>query len=199
VTTAARAAELAGRLAKVVGAEQVRIDRGARYAYATDATPMFSGMPSCVVLPGSTSEVAAVLRVAAELEVPVIPRGARTNLSAGTVAGHGELMLVLTRMDRLLQLDAENLVAVCQPGLPTAKLGDAAEELGLLYPPDPGSRTTSTVGGNVAENEGGLRGLKHSIEEMGSLENFLAELYRREAKGAAAPSPARSPLRKDVR
>jgi len=162
-TAAARTAELARRLAKVVGSEHVRTDRGARYAYATDATPMHSGMPSCVVLPGSTGEVAGVLRVAAALGVPVIPRGAGTNLSAGTVAGHGELVLVLTRMDRLLELDTENLVAVCQPGLPTAKLGAAAEARGLLYPPDPGSQTTSTVGGNVAENAGGLRGLKYGV------------------------------------
>jgi glycolate oxidase len=163
VVTAARSAELERRLAEVVGSQHVRSDAGARYAYATDATPMHSGMPSCVVLPGSTDEVAAVLRTAAQLEVPVIPRGAGTNLSAGTVAGHGELMLVLTRMDRLLELDAENLVAVCQPGLPTAKLGAAAEARGLLYPPDPGSRTTSTIGGNVAENAGGLRGLKYGV------------------------------------
>jgi glycolate oxidase len=160
---ATRIAELERRLGDAVGAEHVRTDTGARYAYATDATPMHFGMPSCIVLPGSTEEVAAVLRVAAELEVPVIPRGAGTNLSAGTVAGRGELMLVLTRMNRLLELDVENLAAVCQPGLPTAKLGAAAEAHGLFYPPDPGSRTTSTIGGNVAENAGGLHGLKYGV------------------------------------
>lgn len=157
------AAELVRRLAEIVGTEHVRHDTGARYAYGTDATPMHFGLPSCVVLPGSAEEVAAVLRAAAELEVPVIPRGAGTNLSAGTVAGHGEIMLVLTRMDRLLELDADNLVAVCEPGLPTAKLGAAAEARGLFYPPDPGSRTTSTIGGNVAENAGGLHGLKYGV------------------------------------
>jgi glycolate oxidase len=70
-------------------------------------------------------------------------------------------VLVLTRMSRLLELDTANLVAVCQPGLRTAALADAAAAEGLLYPPDPGSRTTSTLGGNVAENAGGLRGLKY--------------------------------------
>lgn len=73
-------------------------------------------MPSCVVFPGSTEEVSSVLRVAGDLGTPVIPRGAGTNLSAGTVAHRGEVMLVLTRMKRLLELDAENLAAVCQPG-----------------------------------------------------------------------------------
>ncbi len=96
-----------------------------------------------------------MLRVAAELGVPVIPRGAGTNLSAGTIADRGGIMLVLTRMDGLLELDLNDLAAVCQPGLPTARLGAAASEYGLLYPPDPSSRTTSTIGGNVAENAGG--------------------------------------------
>ncbi len=72
-------------------------------------------------------------------------------------------MLALTRMNRLLELDHDNLVAVAQPGLPTALLGAAAEAQGLLYPPDPGSRTTSTIGGNVAENAGGMRGLKYGV------------------------------------
>jgi glycolate oxidase len=104
-----------------------------------------------------------VLRVAGEFGVPVIPRGAGSNLSAGTIADRGGIMLALTRMDRLLELDLDNLSAVCEPGLPTARLGAAAAEHGLLYPPDPGSRTTSTVGGNVSENAGGLRGLKYGV------------------------------------
>ena len=131
--------------------------------YGQDATPLFRGRPDVVVLPGSAAEVAGVLRVASELALPVVPRGAGRNLSAGTIADRGGIMLTLTRMDRLLELDLENLVAVCQPGLTTATLGAAAAEHGLLYPPDPGSRTTSTIGGNVAENAGGLRGLKYGV------------------------------------
>ena len=95
--------------------------------------------------------------------MPVIPRGAGSNLSAGTIADRGGIMLALTRMNRLLELDHDNLVAVAQPGLPTALLGAAVEAQGLLYPPDPGSRTTSTIGGNVAENAGGMRGLKYGV------------------------------------
>jgi FAD binding domain/Cysteine-rich domain len=107
--------------------------------------------------------VAGVLAVASERAVPVIPRGAGSNLSAGTIAQRGGIMLALTRMKRLLELDADNLVAVCEPGLPCAEVGAAAAEHGLLYPPDPGSRTTSTIGGNVAENAGGMRGLKYGV------------------------------------
>jgi glycolate oxidase len=105
-----------------------------------------------VVFPADTAQVAGVLRVAAELGVPVVPRGAGSNLSAGTVAHRGGIMLTLTRMDRLLELDLDDLVAVAEPGVPTARIAAAAAEHGLLYPPDPGSRTTSTIGGNVGEN-----------------------------------------------
>jgi glycolate oxidase len=147
----------------VVGEEHVRDDAGALRVYAQDATPLFRGHPDVVVFPKTTDEVAGVVRVARDAGVPVIPRGAGTNLSAGTIAHRGGIMLTLTRMNRLLELDLDNLVAVCQPGLTTAELAAAVAEHGLLYPPDPGSRTTSTVGGNVAENAGGLRGLKYGV------------------------------------
>jgi len=146
-----------------VGAEHVRADAGARRTYATDATPLFSALPDAVAFPGSTEEVAAVLRLADARGIPVVPRGAGTNLSAGVVPHRGGIVLSLTRMNRLLELDEASLVAVCEPGLTTAALGAAAAGAGLLYPPDPGSRTTSTIGGNVAECAGGLRGLKYGV------------------------------------
>ena len=120
-------------LAAVVGAEHVRRDAGALRVYAQDATPLHRGHPDVVVFPGSTAEVAAVVALAAELGVPVIPRGAGTNLSAGTIAHRGGIMLTLTRMNRLVELDLDNLVAVCQPGLTTAG-----------WPPPPPSTTCST-------------------------------------------------------
>jgi glycolate oxidase len=161
--TAIAPQSLAGRLAAVVGDEHVRADAGALRVYGQDATPLHRGVPDAVVFPGSTAEVAGVLRLAGELGVPVVPRGAGSNLSAGTVPHRGGIVLVLTRLNRLLDLDLDDLVAVCQPGLATAALGEAAAGHDLLYPPDPGSRTTSTVGGNVAENAGGLRGLKYGV------------------------------------
>ena len=163
MTTVVDRAGLAKRLAAVVGSEHVRTDAGALRVYAQDATPLHRGHPDAVVFPASTEEVAAVVTLAGELGVPLIPRGAGTNLSAGTIAHRGGIMLTLTRMNRLVELDLDNLVAVCQPGLTTARLAAAAAEHDLLYPPDPGSRTTSTVGGNVAENAGGLRGLKYGV------------------------------------
>jgi glycolate oxidase len=147
----------------VVGEEHVRDDPGALRVYARDATPLHRGAPDAVVFPRSAEEVSGVLRLAGDTGTPVVPRGSGTNLSAGTVAHRGGIVMCLTRMDRLVELDLENLVAVCEPGLPTARLGHAAAEHDLLYPPDPGSRATSTIGGNVAENAGGLRGLKYGV------------------------------------
>ncbi len=154
---------LAGELAAIVGADHVRSDAGARAAFASDATPLHRALPDAIVFPAATDEVAAVLRLANTARVPVIARGAGTNLSAGVVPHRGGIVLVLTRMDALVELDCANLAAVCQPGLRTAALSEAAAAERLLYPPDPGSRTTSTLGGNVAENAGGLRGLKYGV------------------------------------
>lgn len=157
------AEELRRRLEEIVGAANIRADPAALVTYGTDATPLQRGQPSLVVLPATTGEVAAVLRVADEVRVPVIPRGAGTNLSGGTVPLDGGIVLALTRMNRLLLIDDTDLVAVCQPGVRTAELARAAAARGLLFAPDPGSHTTSTLGGNVAECSGGLRALKYGI------------------------------------
>ncbi len=147
----------------MVGAPHVRDDPGTLVTYATDATPLQRGHPDLVVFPASTEEVAAVLALADEARMPVVPRGSGTNLSGGTVAHLGGIVLVLTRMNRLLELSEADLVAVCQPGVRTIELADAAAAKGLLFPPDPGSHTTATLGGNVAECAGGLRALKYGV------------------------------------
>ncbi|MFF1271965.1 FAD-binding oxidoreductase [Streptomyces marokkonensis] len=154
---------LAGDLASIVGKDHVRSDPGALAAYARDATPLFHSRPQAVVLPGSTEEVAAVLRYATARGVPVVPRGAGSNLCAGTVPLTGGIVLVLTRLNQLLEVSSEELLARAQTGVSTATLADAAAEKGLLYAPDPGSRTVSTIGGNVATCAGGLRGLKYGV------------------------------------
>jgi glycolate oxidase len=155
--------DLRRRLEEVVGAEHVRTDAGALLTYGTDATPLERGHPDAVVFPASTDEVAGVLRLADELRVPVIARGSGTNLSAGTVPHQGGIVLVLTRMNRILEISAADLVAVCEPGVRTIELAQAAAAEGLLFPPDPGSHTTATLGGNVAECSGGLRALKYGV------------------------------------
>jgi glycolate oxidase len=163
VTATAMATDLSRRLEEVVGDEHVRTDDGALVTFSTDATPLERGRPDAVVFPATAEEVAGVLRIANELRVPVVPRGSGTNLSAGTVPHHGGIVLVLTRMNAIKEVSGAELVAVCEPGVRTIELAQAAAEEGLLFPPDPGSQSTATVGGNVAECAGGLRAVKYGV------------------------------------
>jgi glycolate oxidase len=164
--TVAATAMLTGlreRLQEVVGDNHVRTDEGALLTFSTDATPLERGHPDAVVFPASAEEVSGVLRIANELRVPVVPRGSGTNLSAGTVPQLGGIVLVLTRMNQVKEISSAELVAVCEPGVRTLELAQAAAAQGLLYPPDPGSQSTATIGGNVAECAGGLRALKYGV------------------------------------
>jgi glycolate oxidase len=115
------------------------------------------------VWPRTAEEVAAILKLATARRVPVIPRGAGSNLAAATVADRGGVVMVLTRMDKILEVSSAELLARVETGVTTSALADAAAAQGLLYAPDPGSRTVSTVGGNVAMCAGGLRGLKYGV------------------------------------
>ena len=162
-TTSATTTDLHTALAAVVGAEHVRDDPGALLTFSTDATPLVRGRPDVVVFPATTAEVAGVVRIANERRVPVVPRGSGTNLSAGTVPHRGGIVLVLTRMNGLKEISPGDLVAVCEPGVRTIELAGAAAAEGMLFPPDPGSHTTATIGGNVAECSGGLRALKYGV------------------------------------
>lgn len=155
--------QLARDLAGIVGEGHVRVDDGALAAHARDATPLLEGLPQAVVYPGGAEEVAAVLRYATSQGVPVVPRGGGSNLCGAAVPLHGGIVMVLTRLDRILEVSREELLARVQPGVTTARLGDAAAEHGMLYAPDPGSRTVSTIGGNIATCAGGLRGLKYGV------------------------------------
>ncbi|MGK5683822.1 FAD-binding oxidoreductase [Actinoplanes sp. URMC 104] len=150
-------------LARIVGAGHVRDQPGDLEPYARDATPAFRGAPDIVVWPRTAEEVGAILRLATRKHIPVVPRGAGSNLCAATAARDGGIVLVLTRMNRILEMNAEELLARAETGVPTTVLADAAAARGLLYPPDPGSRTVSTIGGNVATCAGGLRGLKYGV------------------------------------
>jgi glycolate oxidase len=131
--------------------------------YSYDGTAALRGAPGAVVFPSDPAEVASVLRFAATHRIPVVARGSGTGLSGGSVPIEGCIVLCLSRMNRILEVDAENLTLFCEAGAVTADLADAAAEAGLFYPPDPGSMKISTIGGNVAENSGGLRGLKYGV------------------------------------
>ena len=197
-------AELEG----IVGAEHVRTERGDVEPYSRDATPVFRGVPDAVVWPRTTEEVAALLRLATERRIPVVPRGAGSNLCAATVPIGGGIVLVLTRMNEILEISPDELLARVETGVTTSALGEAAATKGLLYAPDPGSRTVSTVGGNVATCAGGLRGLKYGVTRNYVLGTDRRAADRRgdphrraavEGRGRLRPDPAADRLGRHAR
>lgn len=146
-----------------LGYEIVFTDATTRLAYSFDATPNYQAMPDAVVAPRSTEDVRTVLRLCHTHRVPVIPRGSATNLAGGTTPLAGGLVMDFRHMDQILEIDEKNLTVTVEPGCITGHLIEAVEARGLFYPPDPSSMKISTIGGNISENSGGLRGLKYGV------------------------------------
>lgn len=153
----------ASALAAIVPPERVLTTREDLLTYGFDGTAALRGEAGVVVLPQTAAEVAAVMRYAAAKKVPVVTRGSGTGLSGGSVPTADAIVLCLVKMDRILEVDDRNLTLLAETGVITLKIAEAADAVGLLYPPDPGSMKISTIGGNVAENSGGLRGLKYGV------------------------------------
>lgn len=154
---------LLGRLRQLLDPARVLTAPEDLIPYSFDGTAALRQMPGCVVFPRSTPEVAAVLRLAGETRTPVVTRGSGTGLSGGSLPVPDCVVLCLAQMDRVLELDRANLTLLCEAGTLTQTIADTAAAAGLFYPPDPGSMKISTIGGNVAENSGGLRGLKYGV------------------------------------
>ncbi len=149
-----------------------------REGYRNDETAyLHAGLPLAVALPASTAEVASLVRVAAEHRILVVPRGAGTGLSGGAAGIEGGLTIALVRMDRILELDRENLCVVVQPGIINAELKRAMAAEGLFYAPDPASYETCSIGGNLGTNAGGLCCVKYgqTRESVLGLEVVLAD------------------------
>ena len=165
------AQSLASALASLLGADRVLDDAAAREAYSRDATPLFKGLPEVIVAPHSTAEVSEVVKFARSTKTPIIARGAGSNLCAATVPLNGGIVLSMMQMKQILEVSRNEMLAVVQPGVSTQQLDDAVAKEGLMYVPDPGSKTVSTLGGNVATSAGGLRGLKY-----GTTKNYILGL-----------------------
>ncbi|RKO65840.1 FAD-binding oxidoreductase [Desulfofundulus salinus] len=150
------------QLIKLLGQEKVYSSLEDCLCYSYDGT-FRTGVPSVVVRPSSTQEVASVMKLASQENIPVVPRGAGTGLSGGAVPVEGSVVIDLTSMNRILKVDPANMLAVVEPGVVTAHLHKTVEEMGLFYPPDPSSANVSTIGGNIAECAGGPRGLKYGV------------------------------------
>ncbi len=150
-------------LGSIVTRENVLTSQEDLIPYSFDGTAALQEMPGCVVLARSTEEVVKILNVASRAKAPVVTRGSGTGLSGGSLPVPGCIVLCLAKMDKILELDHANLTLLAEAGATTQTISDAAAMAGLFYPPDPGSMKISTIGGNVAENSGGLRGLKYGI------------------------------------
>jgi len=150
------------KLQGILGPAKVLTSLEDRIAYSYDGT-FAQSLPDVAVLPESTEEVAAVVRIAAEHHVPVVPRGMASGLAAASVPFGGGIALSLTRLNRILEIDEENRTVRVEAGVVTADLQAAVEQRGLSYPPDPSSNHHSTIGGNIACNAGGPRCLKYGV------------------------------------
>ena len=155
-------ASVIDQLRAIVGPENVATEKQDLICYGYDATQM-EFLPEAVVHPASTEEVSEVLKLANRERFPVFPRGAGSGFTGGALPTAGGVVLVTTRMNRILRIDSENLIAEVEPGLVTEEFQQAVEKLGLFYPPDPASLKFSTLGGNVAENAGGPRCVKYGV------------------------------------
>lgn len=154
--------EIIDELIEIADKDRVLTALDERYSYAYDAS-FGTYLPDVVVFPKTTEEVSKIVKLANREKIPVTPRGGGTSLSGGPLPVSGGIALVMTRMNRLLAIDRDNLIAIVEPGVITADLHKKAEEAGLFYPPDPSSSNVSTIGGNLAENAGGPHGLKYGV------------------------------------
>src|SRR5512137_1039629 len=143
-------ARITRQLREIVGQDQVFTDKADLICYSYDATQQ-QFLPEVVVHPATAAEISRIMQLANLELIPVFPRGAGSGFSGGSLATKGGIVLTTERMDRILEIDQENLVATVEPGVVTEQFQQAVEKVGLFYPPDPASLKFSSLGGNVAE------------------------------------------------
>ncbi|MEJ5306387.1 MAG: FAD-linked oxidase C-terminal domain-containing protein [Ignavibacteria bacterium] len=151
------------KIKSIVGNENFSDSQEHRIVYSYDATPIFYHLPDAVVFPESVDQIIEILKLANEEKFAVIPRGAGTGLSGGSVPVEDSIVLVMTKWRKILEVDVDNQTILVEPGVITEQIDLEAMKYNLFYPPDPGSIKVCTIGGNVAENAGGLRGLKYGV------------------------------------
>lgn len=153
------------RLREIVGAEHVLVDAEALAKYGADALKR-GHAPDVVVRPADTGEISRIAALCNETRTPLVPRGGGTGYTGGAVPTHGGVVLSLERLNRILEIDELNLLAVVEPNVITGDIQDAVERVGLFYPPDPASLRQSAIGGNVAECAGGPRAFKYGVTKQ---------------------------------
>lgn len=151
------------KIRDIVGGPNFLDSHEDRIAYSYDGTPLLSQLPDAAVIPRSVEQLSEILKLANQERFAVVPRGSGSGLSGGSIPVENSIVLLMNHWNRILEIDERNLTAWVEPGVITAQIHSAVESIGLFYPPDPGSSTICTIGGNVAENAGGLRGLKYGV------------------------------------
>ncbi|HYH15849.1 MAG TPA: FAD-linked oxidase C-terminal domain-containing protein [Flavisolibacter sp.] len=147
----------------IVGSQYVYVDEEILSQYASDQTEDLHFLPDVVIKPRTAEEISAILKICNQFKIPVTPRGGGTGLSGGALPHMGGVLLSIERMNSILEIDERNLQVITEAGVITEVLQDAVKEKGLFYPPDPSSRGTCLIGGNIAENSGGPKAVKYGV------------------------------------
>lgn len=150
------------QLEDIVGAENLLTSRASLLCYSYDATGQ-SYMPQAVALPANADEVSRIVRLANKFKFPIVPRGAGSGFAGGSVPLKNGVVIHLSRLNKILEIDTENLIAIVEPCVVTGILQEEVEKLGLFYPPDPSSLKFSTIGGNASTGAGGPRAVKYGV------------------------------------
>ncbi|BAN69353.1 FAD-linked oxidase C-terminal domain-containing protein [endosymbiont of unidentified scaly snail isolate Monju] len=182
---------LAARLRQHLDPAFVLVREEERRPYECDGLSAYRHLPLLVALPGDIEQVQAVMRICHEEKVPVIARGAGTGLSGGALPREDAVLLGLSRLNRILEVDPDNLCARVQPGVRNLAISEAVRPYGLYYAPDPSSQIACTIGGNVAENAGGVHCLKYglTVNNLLALEIVTVEGERLRIGGSGLDSP----------
>lgn len=150
-------------LVKILGENYVIADEETLQNYSHDETELLHFLPEVVIKPSTTNEISAVLKLCNQHKIPVTPRGAGTGLSGGALPQLGGVLISMERMNKIISIDERNLQVTTEPGVITEVLQNAVKEKGLFYPPDPSSRGSCFIGGNIAENSGGPKAVKYGV------------------------------------
>ncbi|MEW5797478.1 MAG: FAD-binding oxidoreductase, partial [Bacteroidota bacterium] len=150
-------------ISSIVGKENFFTSPEDKITYSYDGTPLLEHLPEAIVRPQTKEQISHIVKLANAEKFSIVPRGNGTGLSGGSVPTENCVILDMSQWKKILEIDSENLTAWVEPGVITSQLHQEVEKIGLFYPPDPGSMNICTIGGNVAENSGGLRGLKYGV------------------------------------
>ncbi|MBI4535359.1 MAG: FAD-binding oxidoreductase, partial [Ignavibacteriae bacterium] len=155
--------DVSEKLERIVGTGNIFTDDETRGIYAKDETEDFSFPPEVVIKPTSAAQISEIMKLANVYRIPVTPRGGGTGLSGGALPVHGGICLSMEKFNRIIEIDEKNYQAIVEPGVITQKFQEELESRGLFYPPDPASRGSCHLGGNLAECAGGPRAVKYGV------------------------------------